>query len=787
MRLLLPALSLTLASGAVAGTAPRLDAASLARQRSLLPQRVAQAEAHLQGLRTTLGLGIREGLAARAAFTNLQGQTVVRLEHTFDGVRVWGSQAIVRVDPEGGFKDRTQSLRAGVELQGQPRLRTEEAVKLIRARFEGGTPFKAEPHAELVVFPSRFVGGLASKVDPATGKAVLDRRSVVHAKPASPFVWAYEVRTGRHDTASGPEELDCLIDATTGALLRVTNGMEAVAPTPATGTGKGFYRGSVSLATSQLADGTFALYDTTRGLLPNPDASQYTPDGSGWSPTGLQVWYEEHDATGASTYNTFLFQSNAVNTWGDGQAFTQWGSENGPNGQSTGVDALSAMASTWDFYKQVFGRDGLDGQGTTTMAYTLLTAPFYIDNSWWSVGGHSAYLGAGSYPANPSGLQSHTDLDVVAHELTHGLTSPNWSQLLGNSPGMEESGVNEATSDFFAEMVKTYLARPAGAPAGAIPDTGADWQIGAGINHGTPLRRMDKPSLDQRSRDGWHDGIAYMDGHYSSGPINRALYFLSQGSSSHAGDTAYSPYLPGGMAGIGNDSTARIWYKTMTEGFIGDGTGSLTMADARQAALDAADELFGGGSTESIAVENAFAAANIGDAHGQGPRTLVRFADWRNGDWIEQNRTFTHYANRQVLPKGEAVRPRVTVEHNANTAVTWSIGGPSMYNGSENSVEQGGSINADGSWTTPDRLDWQALTATSQADPSQLAEGRAFLINMDMDQDLEQDALDMAGIAFSWGFGEALNIMHSVFEAPIVDDADAAFFTDAMKAAWPAQ
>jgi Zn-dependent metalloprotease len=752
---------------------------------------VSQAETHLRGLRTFLGLGIREGLVARGAFTNLQGQALVRLEHTFDGARVWGSQAVVRVDPEGGFKDRTQGLRSGVEVQGRPRLRAEEAAAIVLKRFAGGTPFKARPHTELVVFPSRFVGGLATTVDPATGQTVLDRRSVVHAKPSTPFLWAYEVRTGRHDTPMGPEELDVLVDATTGNLLRVTNGMEAAAPTPATGTGTGFYRGAVSLATSQMADGTFSLYDTTRGTLPNPDLSQFTPDGSGWSPTGLQAWYEEHDAAGNSTYNTFLFQSNAVNTWGDGQPFTQWGSENGPNGQSTGVDAMSAMASTWDFFKQVFGRDGLDGQGTSTMAYTLLTSPFYIDNAWWSIGGHSAYLGVGSYPANPKGLTSHTDLDVVAHEMTHGLTSPNWSQVLGDSPGLEEAGVNEATGDFFAQMVKAHAGRPAGAPDGAIPDTGTDWQIGAGINHGTPLRRMDKPSLDQRSRDGWHDGIAYMDGHYSSGPINRALYFLSQGSSNHAGDTAYSPYLPNGMTGIGNDSAARIWYKTMTEGFIGDGTGSLTMADARQAALDAADELFGAGSAESIAVENAFAAANIGDGHGQAPRTLVRFADWRNGDWIETSHPFIAYANRQIFPKGETVRPRITVEHNANTAVTWSIGGPSMFNGggtgTEASVEEGGTINPDGSWTTPDRLDWHAITATSQADPNQLAEGRVYLINMDMDQDLEQDALDMAGIAFSWGFNNAISPAHSVFEALWVDDSDAAFFVDAMKAAWPAQ
>jgi len=51
--------------------------------------------------------------------------------------------------------------------------------------------------------------------------------------------------------------------------------------------------------------------------------------------------------------------------------------------------------------------------------------------------------------------------------------------------------------------------------------------------------------------------------------------------------------------------------------------------------------------------------------------------------------------------------------------------------------------------------------------------------------DLEQDALDMAGIAFSWYLTNSLNPAHSVFEAPWVDDADVAFFVDAMKSTWP--
>jgi hypothetical protein len=108
-----------------------------------------------------------------------------------------------------------------------------------------------------------------------------------------------------------------------------------------------------------------------------------------------------------------------------------------------------------------------------------------------------------------------------------------------------------------------------------------------------------------------------------------------------------------------------------------------------------------------------------------------------------------------------------------------------MFNGSTSSVWEGGKINADGSWTTPNQMAWHSMTATSVADPTQLAEGRVFLLNMDTDTDTEQDALDMGGIAASWYLSNGLDPNHSVFQAPWVDDGDVSMFVDAMRSAWP--
>jgi Zn-dependent metalloprotease len=742
-------------------------------------------------LRSQLGLTERDAFVACHAFTNSEGEAIVRLEQTHDGHRVWGGQAIAHVLSDGGIRTITKSVRSGITLQGEPQLSGDRALKIALAHLAPKGLMKDDPQVERVVFPAQFLGGLASKLDAKTGRPVLDRSMSVTAKLDAPYVWAYEVRTRLHNREDGSKELTYLIDGNTGKILRVQDMVQHLEP--AQGTGTGFYRGPVALNTTLANDGTYLLMDTTRGTRTNQFVSGYQADpaATGWSPEvpAMQVWFHQNDTDGNYTWTDGLFQTAVgVNTWGDGLPFTAWGYEGLVNGQSAGVDAMSAMTTTWDFYRNVFGRDGMDGQGTAVAANVLdnFHSPFWDsrDNASWSTWGQYIDIGAGSYPTNPKGFQSMADLDVIAHEMTHGVTNPSQSHYWVNSAGYEEAGLNEAVSDFFAQMVKAYASRTPGEDTSIPASDGTDWQIGKNVGRGTPIRWLDKPSRDERSLDGWYDGIKYMDGHYSAGPLNRAFYFLANGASSTPGTASYSPYLPSGMTGVGNDVAARIVYKAVTEFLIGDGTGSITFQDVR-AACEQAAWYKGYYSEGTPAVRNAFAAANLGNAHNQvTPRTQVLFTDWRHNDYIESTH-FTDYATRQIFPKGETVFPRVSVLNNSNTAVTWSLGGPSLFNGAETNVNKGGTLNADGSWTTPNVMAWHAITATSKADPNQFAEGRVFLIGMDTDMDGEVDALDMAGVSVSWYLWGALNPAHSVFEAPLVDDDDVAFFVDAMKSTWP--
>ncbi|NWJ40075.1 MAG: M4 family metallopeptidase [Geothrix sp.] len=777
----LTALVFTLAVGAsLAGAQPMSPSARtyhLAQQ----PRRAALAQDHLMAQRTSLGLGEREAFTPVHTFTNAEGETVVRLDHTFEGHRVLGSQAIAKVPLGGAVQVHTGKVLSGIQVAGEPTLSERTATAIALRHLDAKGPMKGVPRVERVLFPAKFLGGLATTVDSETGKTLLDRKHSVHARLASPYVWAYEVQTRLDNPEDGPKQLTYFIDARTGKILRINDQLERQAVAPSTGTGKGQYNGTVSIPTSQMLDGTYALFDPTRGALPNPELQWYADDGSGWSPTGLQVWYQQNDAAGNNTWSSFLFQGNLTNNWGDGLPFTAYGQEGGANGQSMGVDAMYALTRTWDFYNNVFSLNGMDGKGTTVYAKVGMTGDWYRNNAYWDPSNMSINLGTGT----PTGFGAFTEFDVIAHEMTHGVTSHTVKFV--NSAGYEEAGLNEATSDFFSQMAKAYVTGDGGS---TIPDSGTDWKIGAGVGHGTPIRYLDKPSLDQRSVDGWYDGVHYMDGHYSAGVLNRALYFLAHGASATPGDPDYSPYLPQGMKGIGNEKTARIWFKAVTELLYSGGTGSVTFMDARKAAIEAALQLYGewaGGwgmnSLVSHAVENAFGAANVGLNYAETSRTQVLFADWRNNDYISRTHFVDTGWNRsQFLPVGERVVPRITVLNNANTAVTWSLGGPSLYNGSSHA--KGGVINADGSWTTPYELGWYHITATSKADPNQFAEGKAFLIHMDTDQDGEQDALDLGPIAFSWYLGKVLNPSHSMFEATLIDDGDIAAFADAMRATW---
>ncbi|MFL6681757.1 MAG: M4 family metallopeptidase, partial [Burkholderiaceae bacterium] len=338
-------------------------------------------------------------------------------------------------------------------------------------------------------------------------------------------------------------------------------------------------------------------------------------------------------------------------------------------------------------------------------------------------------------------------------------------------------GINESTSDFMGSMVEAYSTRPAGADA-TIPDTGTDWLMGAKVGD-TALRSMINPNSDGYSPNSWYAGIEYLDVHYCSGPLNRFFYFLSQGASGDPSSPSYSRYLPAGMAGIGNDKAARIWYTAMTEWM----TPVDKYAQARVAGVNAAIELYGEGSNEVQAVRNAFAAINVGTVS-DAPRISINFSVVQPDGSLFNPSGGSFLARMPIVAMGTTVHLRADVGNTDDTSVTWRIGGLPGDLANPGFRVEGGKVDADGHWTPDNLWGFHAMTVSSNADPMEFAEGAAWVINGDADADNEFDALDLGAVALSWGLDGYVNSSHSIVLDTWVDSFDVEAISQAFKNAF---
>ncbi|MGF1768328.1 M4 family metallopeptidase [Enterovibrio makurazakiensis] len=127
------------------------------------------------------------------------------------------------------------------------------------------------------------------------------------------------------------------------------------------------------------------------------------------------------------------------------------------------------------------------------------------ENAFWN--GSSMTFGDGYSTFYPL-----VDVNVSAHEVSHGFTSQNSNLIYSGMSG----GINESFSDIAGEAAEYYW-------KGTI-----DWVVGSDIfKTGRGLRYFITPSDDGRSIDHANEYYSGMDVHYSSGVFNRAFYLLA--------------------------------------------------------------------------------------------------------------------------------------------------------------------------------------------------------------------------------------------------------------------
>jgi Zn-dependent metalloprotease len=506
------------------------------------------AQQHVQARAFQLGLDADHAFAMKG-MTEEGAEAHVRLHQSYKGVPVFEGEVIVH-SRNGEVEGLTDDLVRGLKLNTTPSIEANEALATAHADLAPTGAYATEPTARLVV----------ARVDvPVRVGRNGDEITVQRA------VLAYHVHAELENGAEETSHMDYLVNAHTGAILERWSTLHTTA---AVGSGRSQYSGTVSLNTNTNGSG-YDLHDTTRG-------------------GGIKTYNLNHATSGLGTlYN------DADNTWGDSANYVEGSDTAAANGQTAGVDAHYGIQNTWDMYQNVFGRNGIDGNGTAT--YSRVHYSNSYDNAFWSDSCFCMTYGDGS------SFKTLTSMDVAGHEMTHGVTSKEANLTYRGESG----GLNESMSDIFGTMAEFYQ----GSTGNTIPNSraGADFKIGEDLN-ANPLRHMDKPSLDGRSPNAWSSSLKRIDVHYSSGPMNRCFYFLSQGASANTNAINYSSYLPAGMAGLENDTAAKIVYRALRDYM----TSSSTYAGAKTACLNAAVSLgYPVGSATHTAVINAFKAINV--------------------------------------------------------------------------------------------------------------------------------------------------------------------------------
>lgn len=256
--------------------------------------------------------------------------------------------------------------------------------------------------------------------------------------------------------------------------------------------------------------------------------------------------------------------------------------------------------SYW-FYKNLLNRDSYDAKGinirSTVHAYFSTGSSCTGDNAMFSANLNQLIFGEGGTGlSNPAGA-----LDIVAHELTHGVTARE-----SNLTYQGESGaINEALSDIFGAAAETWVASGgsmAGNPASLNPTT-TNWTIGEKSASGNSFKRyMYDPAADGQSKDYYpnrYTGTQDSGGvHLNSGIMNLAFYLLSQGGR--------HPRQSNGVqvSGIGMKKALDIYYHAATHLF----TSSTNFQQARNLLAQSAQTLFGQCSAEWEAVHKSYDA-----------------------------------------------------------------------------------------------------------------------------------------------------------------------------------
>ncbi len=397
----------------------------------------------------------------------------------------------------------------------------------------------------------------------ARAEATLQR---MHANPRATFYPTPELVLYSTDLSLSPTSLrlawrmeiqveepvgrhEVYVDARTGEVLDKT---DILCTQNVPGIAKTRYSGERAIVAERMPDQRYRLFETTRG-------------------NGIETYNMQR----GTNFDAAVDFTDDDNYWNNANAFKD----------DAATDAHWGAEMTYDYFLHEHDHAGLDDRDFPLLSYVHYGIAY--DNAFWN--GAWATYGDGSGPRNP-----FTTLDIVGHEFVHGVT-----QFSAGLRYRNESGaLNESFSDIFGVVIR-FWARP----------EKAGWLVGDEVSSSTPpFRNMAEPKAlghpNTYRGQFWFNSTGDNGGvHTNSGVMNYWFYLLTEGGSgvNDNGD-AYD------VQAIGMSDAAKIAYRNLKYYL----TVLSPYADARQGALQAAEDLFGACSQQFVQTANAWYAVGVG-------------------------------------------------------------------------------------------------------------------------------------------------------------------------------
>lgn len=486
----------------------------------------------------------------------LAGRVHHRLDQYVGEARVFGAQ-VVRQRSDRGVETIFGQLHTSIEIDTVPRLSPAEAVD--RAIAITGRPPLAGRAPELVILP----------MDDGSYR----------------LTWYIRVLT--------PGDLVALfIDAHTGEEAFRYSDLQTQA---AVGTGTGVL-GDRKKVSARQAGGMYLADDVLRP----PSLVTYDLRGD----------YVRTEAmlSGTVVPSDSDVASDGDNVWTDAAV----------------VDAHVYTGFTYDYYFKRFNRRGLDDRDRRIRAIVhpanrdrLFSYPdevvsSFILNAFWcgscGADGQGFMVFGVGLPENvyltatgQSVRNFAASLDVIAHELTHGVTEFTSNLIYRNESG----ALNEAFSDVMGVSVEFFTQASGGTARQAnyviAEDVHFPFRPGsiAGVRSLADPATFGDPDHYSRRYTGSQDGGGV---HTNSMIPGHAFYLAIEGGTNR---TSGLPVQ--GVGAANREQIERVFYRAFTMYLPPNATFAL----ARQATLLAAGELYGSGSAAARAVEQAWTAVGV--------------------------------------------------------------------------------------------------------------------------------------------------------------------------------